>query len=213
MTLKKRYDEVMDRIEVTREMRERILSNIEKTDIGAPQKSKVIPFPTMKKYMSAAACFVLLLAGVFVAGHMAGIFQSDDPPVQVVNGMVEVDTLEQLAAAVGFEIEKLGTFPFEVETTTYISYWGEMAEVSYTGEGQTSTFRKSRGTEDNSGDFNTYSNVKEIKIGSLAVTLKGDREAYILAIWSANGYAYSIRLSDGISESGWHDFISGVLGP
>ena len=209
--MKKRYDEVMDRIEVTREMRERILSNIEKTDIGATQKSKVIPFPSMKKYMSAAACFVLLLAGVFAAGHMAGIFQPDDPPVQVVNGIVEVDTLEQLAAAVGFEIEELGTLPFEVETTTYISYWGEMAEVSYTGEGQTSTFRKSRGTEDNSGDYSVYSAAKEITICSLTVTLKGSGEVYTLATWSADGYAYSISLSNGISEPGWYDFIAGVF--
>lgn len=211
--MKKRYDEVMDRIEVTREMRERILGNIEKTDIGATQKSKVIPFPTMKKYMSAAACFVLLLAGVFAAGHMAGIFQPDDPPVQVVNGMVEVDTLEQLASAVGFEIEELGTLPFAVETTAYISYWGEMAEITYTGEGKTATLRKSIGTEDNSGDYSTYADFKEISIDSQTVILKGSSGAYILAIWSANGYAYSIRLSDGISESGWHDLISEVLGP
>lgn len=211
MTLKKRYDEVMDRIEVTREMRERILSNIEKTDIEATQKNKVIPFPTMKKYMSAAACFVLLLAGVFAAGHMAGIFQPDNPPVQVVNGMVEVDTLEQLAAAVGFEIEEPGTLPFEVEMTTYISYWGDMAEITYTGEGKTATFRKSIGTEDNSGDYNTYSDVKEINIDSLTVTLKGIEEIYTLAIWPANGYAYSICLSDGISESEWYSLISGLI--
>lgn len=209
--MKKRYDEVMNKIEVTDEMRERILGNIQSMDIEVMPERKVIPFPNIKKYMSVAACFVVLLAGAFAAGHMAGIFQQDDPNVTIVNGMVKVDTLEQLAAAVGFEVEELDALPFEVETTAYVSYWNELAEITYSGEGQTATFRKSIGTEDNSGDYSAYSAVTEISIGSLTITLKGSGEVYTLAIWSAGRYAYSIRLSDGISESDWRTFISKTI--
>lgn len=116
MTLKKRYDEVMNRIEVTGEMRERILGNIQKMDLKA--KSKGTPRLNFKRYLSAAACFVVLLASVFAAGHLAGIFQPDEPNVAVGNGIAEFDTLEQLAAAVGFEAEELNTLPFEAETTS-----------------------------------------------------------------------------------------------
>ncbi len=205
--MKKRYDEVMDRIEVTDEMRGRILDNIQRMDIEVTPERKVIPFQNVKKYISVAACFVVLLAGAFAAGHMAGIFQPDDPGVTVVNGRVEIDTLEQLAAAVDFDVEELDTLPFAVESTAYVSYWNELAEITYTGNGQTATFRKSEGEKNNSGDYSAYSAVKEIKIGSLAVTLKGNGETYPLAIWSADGYAYSIRLSDGISESEWEKLI------
>ena len=209
--MKKRYDELMDRIEVTDKMRERILDRIQGMDIATPPERKVIPFPKIKKYMSIAACFVVLAVGTFAICHTTGVLQPNDPPVQVANEMVQVDTREQLAAAVGFEIEELDVLPFEVETTAYVSYWNELAEITYTGEGQTATFRKSIGTEDNSGDYSAYSDVRELNIGALPVTLKGSGEVYTLAVWSANGYSYSINLSDGITESEWYDFISEVL--
>ena len=203
--MKRRYDEVMDRIAVTDEMRRRILRNIQNMDIASAESRGTMP--VFGKYLSAAACFVVLLAGVFAAGHIAGLFQSSGPDVTIGNGIVEVDTAGQLAAAVGFEVEDLGGLPFTVEKTAYVSYWDELAEITYAGEGQTAAFRKSPGTEDNSGDYNAYSTVKEINAGPLTVTLKGSGEAYTLAVWSAEGYAYSIRLSEGISESEWRHII------
>ena len=38
MILKKRYDEIMDYIEVTEQMRSRILNNIQQADVSAPPK-------------------------------------------------------------------------------------------------------------------------------------------------------------------------------
>ena len=208
MTLKKRYDEVMDRIEVTDEMRGRILGNIQKIELEAAPKSNMIPFPNLKKYLSVAACFVVLLVGVFVAGNKTGIFRPNDPAVLTPgDGIVDVGTLKELSAQVGFEVEELNGLPFEVKETTYTVYWQELAEIVYTGEGQTATFRKSVGTEDNSGDYNAYANVKNIQICSLTATLKGNGDAYTLAIWAADGYAYSLSLSDGISEIEWRDII------
>ncbi len=208
--MKKRYDEVMDRIEVTDEMRGRILGNIQKMELEAAPERNVIPFPNLKKYLSVAACFVVLLAGAFVAGNMTGIFRPNDPAVLTpADGIVDVGTLEELSAHVGFEVEELNGLPFEVKETTYTVYWQELAEIVYTGEGQTATFRKSVGTEDNSGNYNAYANVKNIQIGSLTVTLKGNGDAYTLAIWSADGYAYSASLSDGISEKEWRNLVDG----
>lgn len=201
--MKRRYDEVMDRVAITDEMRRRILSNIQSMEI----KARGIRISEFKQYLSAAACFAVLLAGVLAAGHMAGLFRSDEPNVAAGNGIVETGSLEQLAAAVGFAVEEPNALPFEVETTTYVSYWNKLAEITYTGEGRTAALRKSPGTEDNSGDYNTYSAVREVHMGPLAVTLKGSGEAFTLAIWSENGYAYSIRLSEGISESDWHQLI------
>lgn len=210
MTLKKRYDEVMDRIEVTDEMRGRILGNIQKMELEAAPKSNVMPFPNLKKYLSVAACFVVLLAGAFVAGNMTGILQPNNPAVlNPGDGIVDVGTLEELSAHVGFEVEELAGLPFEVTETTYTAYWQELAEIVYSGEGQTATFRKSVGTEDNSGDYDAYADVKDIQFGSLTVTLKGNGDAYTLAIWSADGYAYSVSLSNGIPEREWRNLIDG----
>ena len=61
MTLK--YDELMDRIEVTPEMRQRILKNIETADL-TPDK-KVLRLHHLKQYLAAAACFALLITGIY----------------------------------------------------------------------------------------------------------------------------------------------------
>lgn len=210
MTLKRQYDEVMGRIKVTDEMHRRILDNIQNMDIASTAGISKTQFLNMKKYLSAAACFAVLLAGLFAVGHMTAIFQPKEPNVTIGNGIAEVDTLDQLAAAVGFDLEELDTLPFEVKTTVYVSYWNELAEITYIGEGQTATFRKSTGTGDISGDYNVYSAVKEINMDSWTATLKGSGEAYALALWSADGYSYSIRLSNEISDSEWSHLISQI---
>lgn len=204
--MKRRYDEVMDKIEVTDEMRRRILGNLQKLGLAAAVTGRTAAISRLKRFMPAA-CFALLLGGVLAAGHMTGIFQPNEPSVAVANGIVEVDTLQALSAAVGFKTEELEVLPFGVETVVYTSYWNELAEITYSGEGQTAVFRKSPGTGDNSGDYNSYPSVREADMGPLSVTLKGSGEVYTLAVWLADGYAYSIRLSDGISEPEWQDLI------
>ena len=58
-----KYDELMDRIEVTPEMRQRILKNIETADL-TPDK-KVLRLHHLKQYLAAAACFALLITGIY----------------------------------------------------------------------------------------------------------------------------------------------------
>ena len=204
----RRYHEVMEKVQVTGEMRERILDHIQNMDLEAVPNGRAIPFP-VKRYLSVAACFVILLAGVFAAGRMTGILQPDGPNVMVTNGIEEVSSLKELSDAVGFEVEELGRLPFVPEESTYVSYWKQLAEITYAGEGHTAAFRMSRGADDNSGDCNAYPAVIDITVGSRRVTLKGDGGSYVLAIWSEGGYAYSVRLSDGVSESEWRCLIGG----
>lgn len=205
MTLKRRYDEVMDRVEVTEEMRRRILGNLREMDI--PANGRAVRFPNIRRSLSAAACLVILLAGVFAAGRLAGAPSHEGSYTADGNGIVEMESRERLSAAVGFEVEELETLPFTVEETVYRSYWNELAEITYSGEGRTAEFRKSPGTGDNSGDYNVYPDVREVRHGTLTATLKGSGEVYTLAVWSADGYAYSIRLSGGLSESEWYDLL------
>ena len=51
---------------------------------------------------------------------------------------------------------------------------------------------------DNSGDYVDYESVKAEKIGEVSVTFKGDGEKVSIAIWTQNGYDYSV----GIRENG-----------
>ena len=123
--------------------------------------------------------------------------QMEEPEnVMIANGIVEKDSLEQLSEAVGFSVAGVTGLPFAPEKVTYWSYWDDLAQVEYEGEGQSAMFRQSEGTEDNSGD--------------LQVTLKGETEQYTLAIWTDGESSYSIAIEAGLSEEAWTVLIESI---
>lgn len=209
--MKKRYDEIMDRIEVTDEMRERILHNLREADLTKPAQKKVVQFSSVKKYLSIAACFAILLVGVLALPGLLG--RESQRPAEVLNpgaDIVDAATLEEISGMVGFEIAEVTGLPFTPEKESYTAFGTDMAQITYEGEGQSCTFRKSMGSEDNSGDYNTYSTVEEIPVGEVTATLKGTADGFTLAIWSNGAYSYSLQLSGGLTAAEWEQLVAGV---
>ena len=213
----KRYDEIMYHIRVTDDMRSRILENIEAGDIAAERRRKQTG-RTVTKLLSMAACLAVIIAVASALRSPAQVSTSDDlqtnegdTPGFVQGGadIVELDSAAALSAAVGFEVNDID-LPFTPEQTEYISYWHELAEIDYTGEGKTACYRKAAGTEDCSGDYNVYTDVTEFEAGSITVTLKGDAGQYTLAIWTDGSYSYSLSLSDGLSLSDWQALMNSI---
>lgn len=58
----------------------------------------------------------------------------------------------------------------------------------------------SEGNEDNSGDYNEYTQTNKIQIGSSVINIKGNDGKYDLAIWNDGTYSYSINLSTALDE-------------
>ena len=200
MTLSKKYDNIMNRIEVTTEMRQRVLENIQVADIS--QAPKVIHFPQWKRYISIAACFVVIIIGSLVAPTLFN--QQEEPPLTVVESIYECSSIVELAQIVGFPVADLVELPFDIESKTYTSYFAELAQVIYFGVNEErAVYRKSIGSDDNSGHYDFYAQVQEFSFVNLTVTLKGANDAYELALWTDGVYSYSIWLSDSISESEW----------
>lgn len=198
----KRYDEVMEHIEVTPEMRRRILKNIEQTDLTKATLRKVVRFPHIKQFATLAACLAVVLVGALT---LPSLFHGlDEPDVLSPGGSImQVSSVEELGERVGFEVNEWNCLPFQVEETTYTAYWQDVAEIVYSGEGQTAIYRKGTGSEDVSGDYNIYETETEFSVDGTSVTLKGNGGAYTLAIWKDGDYAYSISTSVGMSESSW----------
>ena len=198
----KAYDEIMETIKVTPEMRRRILDRVAQEDVTA---ANVVRIPAWKKYLAVAACFVLLLAGAALPYllNRAG----PEPPLLTVPDIVEVGSLQELAEMTGFTITERFHLPFVPVETTYTSYWSELAQIEYSGEGQSAVFRKSVGTEDNSGDFSVYRDSAELTIGGDTVLLKGNDENYALAVWTDGEYAYSLGLSEAVTVEAWGDIL------
>ena len=213
----KHYDEIMDDMKVTGDMRSRILENIEAENIAAERRRKQTG-RTVTKLLSMAACLAVIIAAASALRSPAQVSTSydlqtneGDTPGFVQGGadIVELDSAAALSAAVGFEVNDID-LPFTPEQTEYISYWHELAEIDYTGAGKTARYRKAAGTEDCSGDYNVYTDVTEFEAGSITVTLKGDAGQYTLAIWTDGSYSYSLSLSDGLSLSDWQALMNSI---
>lgn len=203
----RKYDEIMERIEVTPEMRRRILDSLQDIDLSEKKTAKVIR-PRWKQFGTLAACFALVLAGALT---LPRVLTSDSPPTNIVGNPVEdivqVASAQELSQTVGFDVADLKHLPFTPEQTTYLVYWKTMAEISYSGEGQTAVYRKAPGDSDVSGDFNEYSAETVIQASGHSVTLKGTDGAYVLAIWTDGDYACSLSLSHGIPAALWQSII------
>jgi hypothetical protein len=201
--LKNRYSRAIERVEVTAEMRDRIMKNIGEAETGIQSKA---PFRAYRRYISIAACLLLLLAGAFM------IINSINPPVVVRPGIQECGSLGELSDAAGFKVREVKAIPFDVEQTVYTAITGELtiAQAEYTGKANELTFRMSPGSEDNSGDYNEYVDIKTSSAGGLAVTLKGNGGLYNLAVWEDGGYSYSINISNGVSEEEMLDAVLSV---
>lgn len=212
----KKYDEIMNKIEVDEAMRKRILSYVENLNLETEkaaksrEESKIrqLRRRTVRNITAAAACIAILLVCTFAWPKLTGPGELETKEsVSIVNGMVEVNSIEELSAAVNFPVNEVTGLPFTVENEVYTSYWDEMAQIEYTGEGETAVFRKGTGTDDVSGDYNVYSNVKEITVGANTVTLKGNTDSFTLAVWTDGDYSYSLDISSGLSEDEWAEMI------
>ena len=206
----------MNKIEVDEAMRKRILSYVENLNLETEkaaksrEESKIRQFRrrTVRNITAAAACIAILLVCTFAWPKLTGPGELETKEsVSIANGMVEVKSIDELSAAVGFPVNEVEGLPFTVEKEVYISYWGEMAQIEYTGEGETAVFRKGTGTDDVSGDYNVYSSVKEIMAGANPVTLKGENDVFTLAVWTDGNYSYSLDISKGLSEDEWSEMI------
>ena len=200
-----KYDEVMEKLEVTPEMRARILQNVE-TQMAEPRKKP----NRLRRFAALAACLAILLVGAAALPKLISSPTPEESETTIANGMVEVASKEGLSEAVGFPVKSAQSLPFFPLSIYYTSYWGEMAQIDYANGGSMACFRQSLGEEDNSGDWSEYPAQKSLTVNGCAVTLKGEADSYTLAIWQDGTYSYSLSLSAGQPASVWESIVEGV---
>ena len=187
-----KYEQIMDKIEVTPEMRQRVLRNVEAEQ--AKQKKRQLT----RRLVTLAACLAIVVCCWYVWKP-----KQTDPPEQGMMAVSQIDTADSLEALTEKSVtpmNELTGVPFTVERTEYVSYWDELAEIQYFGGSDCRCYRKSPGMEDNSGDYNVYAQEETLEISGNAVTLKGGNGTYSLAIWTDGSYAYSISVTDPLSR-------------
>lgn len=191
-----KYKELMDRIEVTPEMRQRVLENIQAA--RETKKKRVI----LRQLVSLAACLAIVLCCWY-----AWQPKREEQGMQAIPQIENVESVEALSQKTGIPMEELKDLPFDVTQREYVSYWEELAEIQYIGETNSLYYRKSLGTEDNSGDYNIYQQEEALTVSGCAVTLKGNSDGYSLAIWSDGTYVYSIGVTAPISKEAFRGLL------
>lgn len=194
-----KYEQIMDKIEVTPEMRQRVLRNVEAKQVK--QKKRQLA----QRLFALAACLAIVVCCWYVWKPK----QADNPEqgMMAVAQIDAMDSLQALTEKTGIPLNELTAIPFAVERTEYVSYWDELAEIQYFGGNDSLRYRKSLGTEDNSGDYNVYAQEETLEISGNAVTLKGGNGAYSLAIWTDGSYACSISVTDPLSRDAFRTLI------
>lgn len=191
------YNEIMEKIEVTDEMRNRILNNISAQEIRTSKK--IIRFPKWSKIASVAACIAL----VFISGAVVKNFIIPDNTPDIDTGnptadMVECGSASELSLKAGFSVNDITYIPFDVTSTSYTWCWNEFAQVEYNGSENALLYRKIEGNTDISGDYSEYAQINNKTVDGAAITLKGNDDKYSLAIWQYGGYSYSVYLNQGV---------------
>lgn len=168
--MSKSYHEIMEKIEVTDEMRTHILNNVSRQVSNTSHK--VVTFPHLRKMASIAACTALLLIG---GTMMKNAFypSSTDPNPELagsVYGMEECKSLAELTKKAGFNVKDISEadMPFKVMSTSYLWCWNEFAQIIYEGTDNSLTYRKTSGTDDISGDYNQYEQILDKVVNGVA---------------------------------------------
>lgn len=202
-----KYNDIMENVEVTSEMRERILANISKRNTSKTKPVSI--FSNWKLLTTMAACVAIVVLCITVLPNVTETKQPEDS-VSVVNGIVDCENLAELSQKAGFDINELTNIPFDVSEKNYSFWFGETAQINYIGANNSITYRVAEGGEDISGDYNEYSEVREEVIQGTKVTIKGNDDKAYLAIWSSGNHSYSIGSSEGITYTEMLLIIEGI---
>ena len=208
-----KYNEIMGKIEVTDEMQSRILKNVGNHFSGRKSPRRKLWYPV---FGGVAAAAMLMLIIRPWEGSNAPVGQNppitgNQPPLMQQGGFgEEYSSVEELSKAVGFDMFELNNLPFKAKETNYIAIDKDFAEINYSGEENSLTYRKSVGTEDNSGDYNIYDYVGKTEINKIKVTVKGEAESLKLAFWTDGKYSYSISLDKAVAQKKMKDLVMEV---
>lgn len=129
--------------------------------------------------------------------------------VQIANPFVDYDTLEEAAKQTGFALTVPEVVEGYAERTIQVMD-NTMLQVIYWNGDSRLFVRKAAGSEDISGDYNTYDDVQTVTVGDREVSLQGSGGTYSLAAWVADGYTYAVMADEPLTAEALTALISGI---
>lgn len=115
---------------------------------------------------------------------------------QMENPLVEYKTLADArkAAGINFAVPTIMPVGYNIKNIALIS--SKLATVDYVSSDKKIAYRTEKGNANISGDYNVYTTVRSISIGTLKVITKGTKDDVSLAEWSQDGVSYSLSFDE-----------------
>lgn len=121
--------------------------------------------------------------------------------MQIANPFVACENMEEAAELAGFSLKIPDQMPDWISSTEIQVMDASMIEVICSdGSNRQLRIRKAPGSDDISGDYETYDNVSEIAAGGHSLTAKGKGDTFSTAVWTAGEYSYSVSSDEGLSQ-------------
>ena len=198
-----KYNEIMERVNVTDEMKSRILGHI---DAHFSRKKN-----TRKKslYLAFGGVAAAALLMIIIRPWDNNVTKPINPDINSagegsnvlgVNPMQGYSSVEELSKAVGFNVPEIKSLPFKPSETEYMTLGEGFAQITYLSDDDRLIYRKSTDKEDNSGNYNPYDYVGEVSVNDIKVTVKGTKEALNLAFWNDGTYEHSISVEKAVDK-------------
>lgn len=195
MILKNRYEKLMDKIYIDDDVRKRIVE-------GALKKKKQ---KRIEYLVSRIAIIGVAASILFFALHYNNI-KNIEKPVLNDGRPLQVESVEEISKNLEFEIKDIDVLKEKAYDTSYYIIGNSLAQISYELEDNKAVYRKAKGNEDISGDYSVYS--QEVKEGNILI--KGNENLYNLALWTDEGYSYSLSFENGIEKDEFISIINSI---
>ncbi|WP_312368572.1 DUF4367 domain-containing protein [Lachnoclostridium sp.] len=198
------YKNALTKIYISKEMEERVMREV-KTKVTKTKQQRTVG----RRWLLPAAmvaCVVLSL-GILVLPKLT---KGTKEQVQIPNPIVETDDIKTLKESVSFPLKVPTVVPegYEVIDTSVIG--GTIAQITYSNGTNNITYRMAEGTDDISGEYNTYEKLREITVDGQNVLLKGNNDGYQVATWTDGTYTYSITSDSPLREKQIVQMIEGI---
>ena len=133
--------------------------------------------------------------------------EKQEETTQMANPFVDCETMADAEKVAGFSMEMPESIDGYADSRIQ-AVENDMVQAMYfekdadfDGDQATLFIRKKAGEEEDiSGDYNQYSQTVSAEIDGHNVTLKGDDNLINVALWTADGYTYSIDTDKAITQ-------------
>lgn len=163
----------------------------------------------MKKLFAMALCALTALSFTACGAGRAAGRNADVPGTQIANPFADYASLEEAVIDAGFPLSAPNRIDGYGEPQVQLMS-GKMLQLIFRSDDERLIIRKAAGSEDISGDYDSYPETKTARINGADVTLKGADGKIGTAIWSVNGFSYAVISDSPMAQDTIMDLIAEI---